>query len=201
MYMNNDLDVQAREAICYQYFSDYNITNRDQLRQQLKVNPILGVTSGFAEEMLSDYNRKRRQNLSKRRISNKNKIIKTCVFNDVHIPYQDDVSLQLVFDCIVNEQPNYLILNGDILDFYGCSRFDKRPDRNVILQAEINTFYQLFSYLRKYIPNTEIHYNLGNHENRMITIMLQQPGLWDLDVLSFLMNLKRELLHLKNYYV
>jgi hypothetical protein len=39
---------------------------------------------------------------------------------------------------------------------------------------------KLFRELKKEIPNTEMHYVLGNHENRLEKLVLENPGLFGL---------------------
>lgn len=179
--MFNLLSVEERESRCYDYFNQNGIENRDQLRECWKTNPINGVRVKFAEEMFSDY-----QDVKKYRERNRDVLHtgsdyhQTVVLSDIHIPFQDDDTLKSVFDCLVDIQPRNLVLLGDVLDCYSISRFLKRPDRVRNLQAEINIFYKLMRELKKYIPNTEIHYVLGNHENRLEKLVLDNPGLFGL---------------------
>lgn len=185
MYFD-EFSLLDRQEKCFNYFDQHEIINRDQLRELIKREPIDGVTVRFAEEMLVDYlELKRKIDKTKKEIKFKDsKRVTAVVINDLHIPYHDEKAVNLVFDCIIDIQPQYLILNGDILDFYGCSKFEKKPDRFIMLQEEIDIFYRKFKNLRKSIPNTEIHYNLGNHEQRMTKIMMANPGLYNLDVLT-----------------
>lgn len=175
------LSVEERESKCYEYFHENSIENRDQLRKCWKTNPIHGVRSNFIEDIFSDFQEKRKLREKNSEIikSNTNHY-QTFVLGDIHIPFQDDKTIKNVFDCIVDNQPKYLVLIGDILDCYSISKFTKRPDKVRNLQDEINIFYKLFRELKREIPNTEIHYVLGNHENRLEKLVLENPGLFGL---------------------
>lgn len=179
------LSVEERESKCYEYFHENSIENRDQLRKCWKTNPINGVRSNFIEDIFSDFQEKRKL---REKISNDIKsditYYQAFVLSDMHIPFQDDKTLKNVFDCIVDNQPKYLILLGDILDCYSISRFTKNPEKYRNLQDEINIFYKLFRELKREIPNTEIHYILGNHENRLEKLIFDNSGLYGLKALE-----------------
>ena len=61
----------------------------------------------------------------------KNKFV---VISDIHFPYQDDKAIKAALDFIKTNPVDTIILNGDILDFYDVSSFDKDPDRINSLQ-------------------------------------------------------------------
>lgn len=183
--MENILSVSEREAKCYEYFHTNSIKNRQELRDCWKQKQIPGVRANFIEDIFSDFmlqkklDEKRRDDIKAN--TNHSQIF---VLSDIHIPFQDDDTLANVFDCIIDSQPQYIVLLGDILDCYSISRFCKRPDRIRNLQHEIDVFYKLMRGLKKQIPNTEIHYVLGNHENRLEKLVLENPGLFGLKALE-----------------
>lgn len=183
--MYNILSAGEREAKCYEYFHTNSITNRDELRDTLKIKPLEGVRIGFIEDIFSDFIIKRKLDEKRRHEINSNTHhSRIFALSDIHIPFQDNDTLKCVFDCVVNTQPQYIILLGDILDCYSISRFCKRPDRMRNLQDEINIFYKMMRSLKKELPNTEIHYVLGNHENRLEKLVLDNPGLFGLKALQ-----------------
>ena len=175
------LSVEERELRCYNYFHSNKIETREQLRENLQTNPIQGVRVKFVEEMFSDFQEVKK--LQEKRLVDSMKdsdYHQTFAISDMHIPFQDDVTLRNIFDCLVNHQPKNLMLVGDILDCYSISRFSKRPDRMRNLQDEIDIFYRTMKELKKYLPNTSIKYCLGNHEARLEKIVLDNPGLFGL---------------------
>lgn len=175
------LSVEERESKCYDYFHKNKIENRDQLRKCWKTNPITGVRVNFAEDMFSDFQElKKLREKTAQEIKTITDYHQTFVLSDMHIPFQDDETIRNVFDCIVDNQPKYIVLLGDILDCYSISRFLKHPDRFRNLQDEINIFYKMMRELKKELPNTDIHYVLGNHENRLEKLVLENSGLYGL---------------------
>lgn len=118
---------------------------------------------------------------------------KFVVISDIHYPYQDDKAVKCVLHFIQNNDIDTIILNGDILDFYDVSSFDKEPDRINSLQREINITARLFKKLRDIKPKARIVFIKGNHENRLERYLKKHPELYSLDVLKLpnLLNLKK----------
>lgn len=182
--MERLLSVSEREAKCYEYFHTNAIKNRDQLRECWKKQQIPGVRANFIEDIFSDFLFKKKLNEKKRYdIISNTPHSQVFVLSDLHIPYEDKETLSNVFDCLADAQPQYIVLLGDVLDCYSISRFCKRPDRVRNLQDEINIFYTMMRELKKELPKTEIHYVLGNHENRLEKLVLDNPGLFGLKAL------------------
>jgi predicted phosphodiesterase len=184
--MENFLSVEEKAAKCYEYFHTNSISNRQQLRDCWKQKQIPGVRSNFIEDIFSDFMRDNKLKQKKaQQIQNNTKNCKTFVLGDIHIPYHDELSLAPVFDCIIDNQPQYLVLLGDILDCYAISKFLKTPDRLRNLQYEIDIFYKMMRNLKKHLPNTEIHFVLGNHEARVQRLQKENSGIYGLDALSY----------------
>lgn len=111
----------------------------------------------------------------------KNKFV---VLSDIHFPYQDDKAIKAVYKFLEQHPVNTIILNGDILDFYDVSSFDKDPDRINSLQKEINMAEKFFSKLRKISPNSRIIFAKGNHCSRLERYLKKHPELYSLDALK-----------------
>ena len=94
--------------------------------------------------------------------------------NDTHIPYHDPVSVGLTLDFIKDKKPDKLILQGDICDFYSCSRFNKDPARIDSLQDDLDQTLNFLDSCRQAAPDAEIHYIQGNHERRLQRYMWNQ---------------------------
>lgn len=188
------MDIFDCEFQCYQYFKDRNIRNRSELRKEYKTCPINGVSQSFAESLFQQF---KNNFLNKEKNHSKNS--QTVCISDLHIPNQDDTTLNLVFDCIVNLQPENLVLLGDILDCYWNSSFLKNPKNNIYLQEEADIFYKKFSYLRKYIPHTNIYYILGNHEDRLLKDQWEKPQYIGLRALEPRELLRLDKLNIDNY--
>ncbi len=110
---------------------------------------------------------------------------KILIFSDVHIPFQDDRAI----DCMMQYakqvyKPDTIVINGDAMDFYSLSRFDKNPARIGNIQYEIDQVKGLFADLRKNFPKSEIYYLKGNHSERLMNYLYKHSELLQLDALK-----------------
>lgn len=109
------------------------------------------------------------------------------VGSDIHIPFQDDKAIDAFVNFCKNKQPEVIVLNGDVLDFYMLSRFTKGEGRNPM--EEVTLCQALFKRLRNTCPDSLIYYVLGNHEARLEkNILAKAPELASLveDVFTIL---------------
>jgi len=92
----------------------------------------------------------------------------TLILSDVHVPYHDVDALE----CALNhlESPTNIILNGDAVDFFSVSRWDKDPDARD-LAGELQAARQFLMHLRERFPDTNIYFKIGNHEERWETYL------------------------------
>lgn len=179
------LSVEEREQRCYDYFNQYNIFTKTQLKDNWKTNPIEGVEPDFVKAMFSDFLKYQEIRENKKLAVKKGiDFHQTFVLSDLHIPFHDVGSLRNVFDCIVDYQPRNLVLCGDTLDCYSISRFSKNPERCRNIQYEIDVFYRMMRELKKHIPNTNCYFVGGNHELRLEKLLFENPGLYGLRVLD-----------------
>jgi predicted phosphodiesterase len=95
------------------------------------------------------------------------KLEKTIVLGDVHGEYVDRITWDIAKQIVRDVKPERIILNGDFIDFYGVSRFDKDPNRALSLQDEIDYGNQLLSELRSVAKKAQIIWVEGNHEARL----------------------------------
>jgi len=86
------------------------------------------------------------------------------ILSDVHLPYQDNAAITAIFDAIKPGDIDGVLLNGDLLDFYGLSRFIRDPKKRSI-SGELQALAQFYSVLRVNYP-VKIYYKFGNHEER-----------------------------------
>jgi len=88
------------------------------------------------------------------------------VISDPHIPYHYKQGLDLAINTGVKEGADTVVLNGDFLDMYQISRFDRSPDKRPVAK-EIETGIRVLEYIRKKYPDQEIIFVEGNHEERL----------------------------------
>lgn len=88
---------------------------------------------------------------------------------DLHIPYEDKKAVELLFKFLkLNKNDiDYLLLGGDIIDFYSLSRFNKDPRRALNIQEDLDKVFTFMQKCRQIIPDTKIKMFKGNHELRL----------------------------------
>ena len=127
----------------------------------------LGIGDGF-DESYKDYIITTQNNL---------------LLNDIHIPYHDLQTLKTAIDYGKDAKITGIILNGDIVDFYPLSRFNKDPHRS--FKDELETTKSFLRQLRNIFPSAEIYFKIGNHEDRLEKYLNSKtPELLKLDCLE-----------------
>jgi len=119
---------------------------------------------------------------------------KNAVISDLHIPFEDPKAIDCALDYLKAYKPNKVIIDGDLLDFYSLSTFDRCPDRKETVTDEIYSARKFLYKLRKTVgKDTKISYLHGNHENRLQRFLWRNPELYGLDSLELknLLDLKK----------
>lgn len=87
------------------------------------------------------------------------------IISDVHIPYHDLEALNVALNEFKRVKVDTIVLNGDIIDCYNLSRWEKDPNkRNHAYEMELLTIF--LDDLIKMFPKVEIVFKLGNHSER-----------------------------------
>jgi predicted phosphodiesterase len=147
----------------FDWFELHGITTREELRSLVKeciVTPPIGNMS-ILEGFFAEYKKELKGIVP---IVESKKVV--CI-NDVHVPFQNNKMIENFVRLIEEEQPDEIILNGDMVDFYDLSSFDKDPAREESLQDELDTLYRMLLVFRGACPNAKITYVEGNHEDRL----------------------------------
>lgn len=105
------------------------------------------------------------------------------VLSDIHFPYHDNTALRTALKHVYTLEVDTIILNGDIVDFYSVSFWDRNPDKRN-LQAERDLAIKGLDAIRKIFQDAEIIYKVGNHEERLERFLSKKvPELWQLEEL------------------
>lgn len=111
------------------------------------------------------------------------------ILGDVHLPYHDRKTIELAVAEAKRRRVVGVLLNGDALDSHEISVHDKDP-RAPRYVEEIEQGRKFLAYLRSRLPNAEIVYKEGNHEDRLGRYIVQRApaltGLEGVDLPSFL---------------
>ena len=121
---------------------------------------------------------------------------KYMIIGDIHCPFQDTKAMNIFYKFANMYKPDELIINGDLIDFYNISRFDKNPSRKEDLKHEIQVTHKVLDNIRKVLPKAKIVYLEGNHEYRLQNLVWRNPELNGLDALSI-----ENLLNLNDYKI
>jgi predicted phosphodiesterase len=107
------------------------------------------------------------------------------LLSDIHVPYHNIQALTLALKYGLDNGVNTILLNGDVIDFYAISRFEKDP-RKRNFGHEVLMTRQFLTTLRRLFPNAAIYYKCGNHDVRYDHyIMRNAPDLLGMDEFSF----------------
>lgn len=107
------------------------------------------------------------------------------VLSDVHIPYHDKPALEAALAHGDEFEPDTILLNGDIADFYVISRWERDPESRPFAD-EVRIMREFLSHLRKRHPKAKIVYKMGNHEERWWSyIWRKAPELLGVDLADF----------------
>ena len=116
-------------------------------------------------------------------VSNEQQTI--AVVGDTHNPYQDDHAVDITCRFLEEKQPEVLVLNGDINDFYQASVFSKDAKRIGSMQEDVDSTKKLLERFRSILPNTEIIFVDGTHCHRWEKYLQDKaPGASTLDCLT-----------------
>lgn len=111
--------------------------------------------------------------------------LKVAVLSDIHLPYEDTKAVELTKAFLKDWDPDMIILNGDICDFYQVSSYDKENKNRPSFQEEITYSNQWLGRLVDEFPKTEIKMTEGNHCNRLSRYLTKNAAsLKDLHALS-----------------
>lgn len=90
---------------------------------------------------------------------------KTLILSDIHAPYHHLPSLEAAINEGLKRNVQAVILNGDTLDFFAVSRWEKDP-RKRDLAREVEIGRELLKAIREAFPGKQIIFKKGNHEER-----------------------------------
>lgn len=87
------------------------------------------------------------------------------ILSDVHVPYHSEIAVAAAVGHLKEQNLSGLLLNGDIADFYGVSKYMKDPKQRDF-KGELEAVRAFLAYIRQEFPSIPIIYKAGNHEER-----------------------------------
>ena len=88
------------------------------------------------------------------------------ILSDLHIPYHDDTAIKRAIRYGLDQNVNTIFINGDLLDCFQLSRFEKDYKNRPSTKIELELAKHFLTSLRGYFPEAQIYYHLGNHDIR-----------------------------------
>lgn len=101
------------------------------------------------------------------------------VISDIHVPFQDTAALKVTMKFGDHYNPQTILINGDLLDFQGISRWARDP-RGPTVREELDICAEFIRHLRERFKKARIIFKLGNHDERWEKMLwLKAPELLD----------------------
>lgn len=94
------------------------------------------------------------------------------IINDIHLPYHSVSALNCVYDFGIKYKPDFIFINGDLLDFHQLSYFMKDP-RKKRFSEELDMMKSFLENMSN-IFKCKIFYKFGNHEERYDNFLFQK---------------------------
>jgi len=98
---------------------------------------------------------------------------KTLILSDLHVPFYNKKATELAIEYGLKRGADAVLLNGDIVDHYALSRWQKDP-RLRSFADEVQDGRAILKTIRQAFPDARIHWKLGNHEERYEAYMISQ---------------------------
>lgn len=110
---------------------------------------------------------------------------KILLLSDIHIPYQDNEAIEAAVEYGIKNEVDTVYLNGDTLDFFGCSFHEKDARKRPRMSEELEMGRQFLDWLRFKFPTQQIYFIPGNHCQRIERyLVVKAPELLGIDEFS-----------------
>lgn len=107
------------------------------------------------------------------------------LLQDIHFPSYHKEALNAAIAYLRKWKPEVIVLNGDIIDCYLLSDYEKDP-RKRSFKYELDMVCSFLLQLKKLFPKAKFIWKLGNHEDRYERRILSRvPELVDLGLFDF----------------
>ena len=87
------------------------------------------------------------------------------VMPDTHAPFHDPQAVDCFLEAAYHLQPDELVIDGDLTDFYAVSSHDKSPSRRETMKEEVDGSNELLDIIGG-MGFGHVEFIEGNHENR-----------------------------------
>ena len=144
---------------------------KDEEDGRLVIRDVLGSRAGHNTNHVDDYLREQWNFLEQpvREIVDTSFIVpkqytKALVINDIHSRFYDREATRIAIESGIKENCNVCIINGDLLDFYQYSKFDKNPNILPYFLSERDWAIDFLEILQNVFG--KVIFKKGNHDIR-----------------------------------
>lgn len=92
--------------------------------------------------------------------------VRALVMGDIHVPWHNRTALDIAVKHGRRMRVDLVLLNGDALDFYALSKFERDPSE-VDFPRELQLGRELLEWIRDRFPKARIVMKVGNHDERL----------------------------------
>jgi predicted phosphodiesterase len=101
--------------------------------------------------------------------------------SDIHLPYHDKAALELALNFGKDEGADTILLNGDFMDFYEISDYNRNPRKSDLVGA-VEMGREMLQMLRENFKGCQIIWKIGNHEERWESYLFRKaPEIFGVD--------------------
>lgn len=101
------------------------------------------------------------------KINTRDTSMNVAVLSDIHYPYESKEAVSLATAYLKDFGPEIIVLNGDIIDCYSISKYNKSISKTLTIQDELEIAGEALQGLVNEFPDSRILYLEGNHETRL----------------------------------
>lgn len=95
------------------------------------------------------------------------------IISDIHMPYQNNQALTSALDYLKKRKITHLYINGDLIDAYTMSTFDKDPGKKN-WKYEVDVVRNFLKTLKNKFKGVKIILKEGNHDERFKRFMMRK---------------------------
>jgi len=150
---------------------DKEFRRRDEIFSRNKIRETMGCST--AQARLYDWGLKHKD-IIQLKVQNDNSFVGQKVFLicDIHIPFHDQIAVDAALGYADRYKPDTIVIDGDMMDFYKCSRFTKKTGKHDI-KGELKMGREFLTDLRKRHPKAKMIFKEGNHESHLERYVLE----------------------------
>lgn len=158
-------------------YDRYNATVKGRERQARRDRKRV-ATGAHAQKLRVQRERARAYELAayadaeEKRVRLADRVERVVILSDIQIPFEDPAAVEQALRVMDSVRPDLVVLNGDIVDCYQLSSFDKNPRHRKDITAEGHSRTRVLLEAIAHVPHKV--WLGGNHEDRFRRLVWQE---------------------------